>query len=121
MEFTEEQKRDIVESFVDIFTRISSKEFQRRIWINGEGPEVDSYDDTVNEYFGECDSILENYKEFGISDRQYQLLEKFTNLFRHFADENYWPTEFIDSQEWESITDLAKEILKAFNYQRIRK
>jgi len=120
MEFTEEQKRDIVEGFVDLFASLADKGYQERVWIKGQGPEVESYDEVVDDYFLRCE-ILENYKEFGISDSQYQLLKKFTNLFRRFADENYWPPEFIDSQEWKVIMDLAKEVLKAFNHPSVRK
>lgn len=36
--------------FIDIFTRISSKEYQKRIWIDGKGPEVDDFDDTVSDF-----------------------------------------------------------------------
>ena len=58
MDFSTEAKKQIVEGFVEIFTRIASKKFQQRIWINGEGPDIDDFDDTVNEYFIEVDSIL---------------------------------------------------------------
>ena len=117
MDFSTEAKKQIVEGFVEIFTRIASKKFQQRIWINGEGPEVDDFDDTVNEYFIECDSILENYKYFGITEVQYQILKKFRGEFRIFADANNWPTKFIDTPEWDKITKMAEEILKAFNYK----
>lgn len=36
-EFSHEVKKQILEGFIDIFTRISNKEFQKRIWIKGEG------------------------------------------------------------------------------------
>src|SRR5690242_12774447 len=105
MEISNEDKRQILEGFIDIFTRISSKDYQRRIWVNGEGPEVDDFDDTVNDFFVECDSILENYKDFGITDNQYQILKKFRDQFLKFSDENNSAQEFIDTSEWEKITE----------------
>lgn len=120
MEISNEDKRQILKGFIDIFTRIASKEYQRRIWVNGEGPEVDDFDETVNDFFIECDSILENYKDFGITDNQYQILNKFRDHFIKFSDENNWPQEFIDTPEWEKITEMAKEILKVFDYKKVR-
>ena len=118
MQFSDEVKKQIVEGFIDIFTRISSKEFQKRIWIKGEGPEEDSFDDTVCDFFLVCDSIIENYKDFGVAESQCNLLSKFRNLFDKFVVESrhYLPEEFIDTPEWGEITKMAKEVLEAFNY-----
>src|SRR5574342_867345 len=123
MEISNEYKKQIIEGFIDIFTRIASKEYQKRIWINGEGPEVDDFDDTVNEFFVECDSILENYKDFGLTSKQYQLLANFRNVFDKFVTESkHYPSQYfpdsIDTPEWEKITEMAKEVLKVFHYKK---
>ena len=120
MEFSKETRNKIVNGFIDIFTRLSSKEFQKRIWIRGEGPEVDSFEDVVCDFFTECDSILENYEEFGLSETQYDLLRRFRDTFQAFTDENDWPESFIDSPEWNKITEMAKGMLIAFNYKKSR-
>lgn len=117
MKFSDEVKQQILEGFLDIFTRISSKEYQKRIWIRGEGPEVDAFDDTVCDFFVECDSIIENYGYFKITESQRQILINFRNIFRVFSDENNWPQEFIDTPEWTKVTEMAQEVLKAFNYR----
>ena len=57
MEFTEDEKKQIVSGFVDIFFRIADKEYQKRVWIRGEGPEYDEFTDVTCDFFGECDSI----------------------------------------------------------------
>ena len=99
MEISNEDKKKILEGFIDIFTRIASREYQKRIWVDGEGPEFDDFDDTVNDFFLECDSILENYKDFGVGESQYKILKKFRDQFRTFSDENNWPPKFIDTPE----------------------
>jgi hypothetical protein len=121
MEMSSEVRKQILHGFIDIFTRISNKEYQKRIWINGEGPEVDAFDDIVNEFFIECDSILENYRDFGITDSQHQILKKFRDKFEVFSDENNWPQKFIDDPEWGEITEMAEEILRVFNYKKVRR
>jgi hypothetical protein len=126
MEISTECKRQIVEGFIDIFTRIASKEYQKRVWVKGEGPEVDDFDDTVNDFCGECDSILENYKDFQITDKQYQLLANFRDVFDKFVTESkHYPSPYfpdsIDTPKWGKIMEMAKEVLLAFNYQKTRK
>ncbi len=120
MEFSEETKKQIVEGFIDIFTRIASKDYQKRTWIRGEGPEEDAFDDMVCDYFGQCDSIIKNYKDFGISENQQKLLIDFRRKFQTFSDKNDYPEIFIDTPEWAKITEIAKEILTAFDYKRER-
>lgn len=111
-------RKQILETLIRVVDHISDKEYQTRIWIKGEGPEVDDFDETCCIFFGDGDPVLENYKEFGITDRQYAILKKFRDQFRIFSDENYWPPEFIETPEWEKITKMAKEVLRTFNDSR---
>ena len=111
-------RNQILISVLETIEGISDKEYQKRVWIHGEGPECDDFDETCCNFFGDGDPLLENYKAFEITEHQYTVLKKFRDRFRAFSDENYWPHEFIDAPEWEKITEMAKEVLKAFNYQR---
>jgi len=54
MRISDEHNKQILEGFIDIFTRLASKNYQKKIWIKGEGPEVDDFDDTVCDFFGLC-------------------------------------------------------------------
>jgi len=115
-----EDRKYIVSEYLRTIHHISSKEYQKRVWIRGEGPECDDFDETVNYFFGEIDSILNEYKEFGITENQFHVLKSFRDKFEVFADKNNWPSEFIDTPEWNEITEMAKEVLKAFNYDKTR-
>jgi hypothetical protein len=53
-----------------------------------------------------------------LTDHQYHILKHFRDQFRIFSDENDWPPDFIDTPEWAKIMELAKDVLKAFNYQK---
>lgn len=118
MQLSDKEKKEILEGFIDIFTRISNKEYQKRIWVKGEGAQIDDFDDTVCDFFGECDAILENYKNFGITDHQYELLIKFRDEFRNFSNKRDLQADFLDFPEWGEIIKKAKEILKVFNYHK---
>ena len=115
-------RKQILVSCLETIKDISDKEYQKRVWIRGEGPEVDDFDETVCDFFGDGDPIIENYKDFEITDRQYHLLVKFRDEFDAFcrgpALEYYLPQLFIDTPEWEKITEMAKEVLKAFNFHK---
>jgi len=111
-------RKQVVEGVLQNIYCISNKAYQKRIWIEGSGPECDDFDEAVNDFFGDGDPILENYQDYGLSQSQYQLLKKFRDKFRAFSDENDFPEEFIDTPEWAKIMDLAKNVLKAFNYQK---
>jgi hypothetical protein len=56
---TDEARRNIINQHLKNIHHISDKEYQKRVWIRGEGPECDDFDETVNYFFGEMDSILD--------------------------------------------------------------
>jgi hypothetical protein len=111
-----EEKKYTLNEYIRIISHIQDKDYQKRIWIRCEGPECQAFDDAVCDFFDIGDPILENYKDFGITENQYELLKKIREQFKAFSDENDFPEEFIDAPEWAKIMDLAKAVLKAFNY-----
>ena len=95
---------------------ISDKEYQKRVWIGGEGP--NDFDETTCHFFDNGDPVLREYKLCDITESQYQILKEFRDKFRAFSDEhNYEPT-FIDTPEWDEITKMAKKVLQAFDFQK---
>jgi hypothetical protein len=114
---TNEDRKYILNQHLRTIYGISSKEYQKRVWIRGEGPECDDFDETCCHFFDDGDPILEHYQDFGISEGQYQILKNFRDKFRMFSDNNNWPQKFIDTPEWNEITEMAKEVLKSFNYE----
>jgi hypothetical protein len=108
-------RKQIMETFLSILDNISDKEYQKRVWIRGEGPD---FTETVCHFFDDGDPILNNYSFYGISEYQLQLLTNFRNTFEFFSDENDIPQLFIDSPEWVKIVEMAKDVLKAFNYTK---
>ncbi|MBS0584864.1 MAG: hypothetical protein JSR76_01015 [Verrucomicrobia bacterium] len=87
-----------------------------RAWVRAEGPECDNFDEICCRFFGTATGVLNEYKEFGLTDQQYLLLFNFRTEFELFANENDYPEEFIDTRKWIKITEMAKEMLKSFNY-----
>lgn len=110
-------RKQVVQEFLQNLYRISDKEYQKRIWIEGAGPECHDFDEAVNDFFGDGEPILANYQNYGLSESQHRALQKFYDEFKIFADDNDFPEEFIDTPEWDKIRAMAKEVLKAFHYK----
>lgn len=111
-------RKQILDNFLETIWTISNKDYQRRVWIKGIGPECNSYDDAFNEFSSTGDAIIEEYKDFGITEEQLSALVQFRNVVSDFPDTYVLPQDFIDSPEWEKVTEAAKKILRLFNYNR---
>lgn len=116
---TDEDRKYIIHEFLNYISGISDKNYQRRIWIRGEGPECDDFDETTNYFLPIGEEIINEYKHFWITDKQYVLLKKLWKKFDEFCDSDIsleLPQDFIDTPEWTRITIMAKEVLIAFGW-----
>jgi hypothetical protein len=62
MDINREDREQILISVLENIEGIFDKEYQRRVWIRGEGPECDDFDETVCNFFQDGNGIIENYK-----------------------------------------------------------
>lgn len=108
----------MLKSLLQFVDRIADRNYQKRVWERVEGPECDDFDETMVYFFDESEPILRDYKKFGISDSQHQLLLKMRDALDVFSDEMmYLPAEkIIYDPRWGEIQDMAKDVLKAFSY-----
>ena len=116
MKLSEEDKKYILNEHLRNISHIANEEYQKRVWVHGEGTEVDDFDETVCHFFDDGDPILKKYKEYKVTEEQYQLLVQFRNSFESFVygDRPYLPEEFIATPEWRKIVTMAKEVVKTF-------
>jgi len=63
-------RKEVVKEFLNNIHRISNKNYQKWIWIEGAGPECHDFDEAVDDFFGDGDPILENYRDYGLSKIQ---------------------------------------------------
>lgn len=118
-------KKQILESFIENIACISDEKYQERVWVRAEGPECDDIDDAVCDFFDE-DYILEKHKDFGITEKQYELLMALHKKLRRFTDTFgiYSPEksteELIQLPQWQEIRNISKKVLNAFNWGRSR-
>ncbi len=112
------ESRNVIRFILQIISQIADYKYQRRIWVNGEGPEVDSFDDTVNDYCPIGSYIVRAPEEYEISEVQLKALRLFHEKFEAFADDNDYPELFIDTPEWKEIMGLADKVLDAFGWSK---
>lgn len=108
----------MLRNLLGIILDISDKEYQQRVWIRGEGPEIDDFTETVCKFFDNSDPVLKEHKQCDLTNHQYHILKNFSDKFRFFSDKHSYEPSFIDSPEWNEITENAKEVLKAFDYKK---
>jgi len=111
-------RNQLLNGLLDDIADVSDKEYQRRIWIRSEGPECDDFTEIICRYSSSADIIFENYKTYGISEIQLQVLKQFHEAFKKFWANNDLPQLFIDTPEWTKITLMAKKVLEVFNYRK---
>ena len=120
----QETKKEIVEGLLDTISGIADIKYQERIWIKGKGPEVDDYTETSCYITAEGEDIVKNYQFFGITESQYSPLKRFYDIYENFDDNDYFTfkteNELIHSPQWKVVVDAAKEVLKAFNYEKTK-
>ncbi len=114
---TKEERKKILQFFIEIITDISDKDYQKRAWIKGEGPNATDFDETCIIFSNDADDIIDKYEEFGLTESQHEILKDFRDQFDAFSSNNYWPPEFIDTPEWDRIVEMANNVLKAFKDQ----
>lgn len=112
---TKKVGKQMLKNLLEIILDISDKEYQQRVWIRGEGPEVDDFTETACSFFDNGDPVLNAYKKCGITECQFQILKKFRDQFRAFYQKHAYESKFIDTPEWEKIMQMAKEVLHTFD------
>ena len=118
MGFTKEDRDNILNNNLMIVSVIADEEYQKRVWINEEGPEWDSFGEAVNDFIGPGYAILEEYRAYSISKEQYEILKEFVEVFDEFSEKYDYAEEFIDSSEWKEIVKMAQKVLIAFDYKK---
>ena len=112
-----ENEKNLFKKFFSVVSSIADRNYQKTVWVEAQGPEVGDFDELCIALFSSCDSIMAHASELEISNKQLTLLAQFRNEFDRFADDNNWPPLFIDKPEWMRITEMAEEVLQAFDYK----
>ncbi len=98
--------------FVEDLAYMADRDYQIRVWAKGEGPECDSFDETMNEFDYNMQIIQLEYKKYGLNDEDLnflQNLEKKIDDFSEIAAQFDRDAEFINDPKWLEIVEISKE------------
>jgi len=98
---------------------LADEHYQERVWVRGEGPEVDSSTEALSRLIDDYDlaSFLAEAAEKGwISNEQLAALRRLHAMLARYAinGENADDASIIQSPKWQRIRKLATATLKAF-------
>lgn len=119
-------EEEILKGALSVIEQISDAEFQQKAWVEKKIHSYAFFEETMHQLFDdyELSDILNNYENYRISNEQHEILKKFYNTLNQYSDEkmswiqNVDPTEILADPRWHEIQEMAKEVLKAFNYQK---
>ncbi len=115
-------RRTYLNSMLLIIESLANQDYQRRVWIEAKGPEVDSFDDTICDYAHFVDIVLNNPNLYPLTEAQEGALRSLTVIFEDFYKNGlgscytYEPQYFINSTEWKKVSEEATRVLKVFGY-----
>lgn len=117
-------RKQILDSFLENIACLSDEKYQERVWVRAEGPECDDIDDTICDFFDDGDPIMQKYKDYGISDTQFQSLIKLHKKLKIFKDTYDVYSQFKSTEtllklpQWKEIRTLAKKVLHSFSSKK---
>jgi hypothetical protein len=106
----------ILKGILSIVGYVANASLQQKVWVVREGDSHTPFAEIMRQLFDDYDleNVLNDYKTYGISNKQYEILNRFYKVLGRCLDEKMLWVQRID--QGELLQAMAKEVLKAFNY-----
>lgn len=116
------RKNDILEHF----GFLASKKYQTRVWLNGEGSEVDDYNEALLTYYSDIpksniegiDLKKHNDLKKNFNDEELGVIYHFHEILNKFIDDFGWDLtheELLKHKEWINVQNRAKKVCEYFD------
>lgn len=114
---------EVLKAVCDNLVYLGDHKYQKRVWISGLGPEVSSYEDSYEDFFGFDPKLLlaEASNEL-LASRSYEKIRAVISLLENFNDAPYrdeygWvnPSKLLESQLWHKIQNECMKCAKIIN------
>jgi hypothetical protein len=113
-----------LKNLISVVKVIADQEYQERVWLRGEGPQVDSWDEMICRFFDDYDgdNFVDNHMATaGLSECQQQSLRALRDALNAYSDrigDEYSLQAILNDPAWQDIRDgIAKETLHCFQGQ----
>ena len=109
-----------VRELLRVVNRIADRDYQERVWLNAAGTEVDSWEETICQFFDDYQADLllaEGNEALAITPLQYAKLVSFKEALDRYA--RRFPDVIsnrvvLEDPEWTKIIEMAKEVRQVF-------
>ncbi len=93
---------------------ISDKEFQERVWVNGQGSEMSSYIEVMNRLFDDkrFNEFIDKAHLLGLNHELIKELSELSGQLENYNDKNKSHAEIVKDIKWGEIRDKAKLVLQ---------
>lgn len=100
---------------------VADEEYQKRVWIEGKGPEASSFDEDMCMIFDDyrLDEFIAECQEKGLYAGKIDKLELLRKALDKFIDKTKSredPRKIISNPDWVKIREMAGETLRAFGF-----
>ena len=116
------EKTQWLDSIDELFDELSSREFQNRVWVQGDGPEISSYTELMCGLFNDYsfDSFVEDsWQEFRLSDFLRSKLRQIKLLLTNYnKDDLLTDAQIVNDPKWLEIVEAAGEVLTRLRAER---
>ena len=105
--FLSKSDRDyIIKSLIDCIKCITDLKYQKKAWL-GQSLEIEeSFDDFIEVFFGNINTVLNREKEFNFPKEKLSAIKDFYTKFESFSDLHYEPSEFVGTSKWKEIQNV---------------
>lgn len=116
------EKSQWIDSIDGLLDELSDTEFQHRVWVHGEGPEVSSYSELMCGFFDDFsfDSFVEDsWEELHLSESLRSELRHIKSLLTDYNKEDSMDDEqIVNDPKWLEIVEEAKNALRHLRAER---
>lgn len=107
--------QNIKEFLIQLILELSDKEYQERVWLTGEGPEIGSAGEFLCNFFDDLnlEEIIENYKKYEIYNYQLESIKRLYKELQDYSDSipiTPIDREVLRDPRWGKIREFAKEV-----------
>lgn len=113
-------KEEWIQGLLSVAAEFADKNFQERVWLRGEGPEISSWEEAMCRFFDDydVDSLLEKYaKELNLTTTQHSQLSALRdelNKFGKRVGDSPTAEDVLNDPNWTKIRSLASAVHDAF-------
>jgi len=117
-------QRTWIDQLADVFSALSDRSFQERVWLRGEGPEVSSFDEEVcGLQDKDLDGFIERCSDWNLDPSLASELRSYDVALMEIVRDvgpNARPETVLDDPRWPALREAARRIVERLEEARRR-